>query len=146
MMVKPWVAPQPESRQETMPAAPQIAAIPAGNGANQIAGIVGSTPTTIPKPMQTLRVSQGVSQGLVVKRVQPVYPEHAKQMRIQGPVLLEATVSKTGDIANVKVLSGDAILARAATDAVRQWKYRPYFLDGEAVDIQTQITVNFKLP
>ena len=146
MTVKTSVAPQPESRQEAMPAVPQIAAIPSSSGANQIAGIVGSAPTTIPRQTQTLRVSQGVSQGLVVKRVQPIYPEHAKQMRIQGPVLLEATVSKTGDIANVKVLSGDAILARAAADAVRQWKYRPYFLDGEAVDIQTQITVNFKLP
>jgi len=68
------------------------------------------------------------------------------QMRIQGAVQLLATISKEGQISNLSVLNGDSILARAATDAVRQWKYKPYYLNGEPVEIQTQITVNFKLP
>jgi protein TonB len=68
------------------------------------------------------------------------------QMRIQGSVQLLATISKEGNISNLNVLSGEGVLARAASDAVRQWKYKPYYLNGEPVEIQTQITVNFKLP
>jgi protein TonB len=67
-------------------------------------------------------------------------------MRVEGAVQLSATISKTGDISEVKALSGDSQLAHAAIDAVRQWKYKPYLLNGEPVNIQTQITVNFKLP
>ena len=97
-------------------------------------------------PQQTLRISQGVSQGLIVKRVQPVYPAQARQMRLEGKVELQANISKSGSITGVKQLSGDPVLGRAAMDAVRQWKYKPYFLNGEPVEIETQITVNFKLP
>ena len=67
-------------------------------------------------------------------------------MRIEGAVELSATVSKNGDISTVKVLSGDPQLARAAVEAVKQWKYKPYLLNGEPVEIQTQVTVKFKLP
>lgn len=132
---------------EAAPVAPSAIGIPSSSDNKQIAGIVASAPATIPRATpQTLRVSQGVSQGLVTKRVQPIYPSTAQQMRIQGAVQLAATISKTGDISSVKVLRGDSILARAASDAVRQWKYKPYFLNGEPVEIQTEITVNFKLP
>jgi protein TonB len=68
------------------------------------------------------------------------------QMHIEGTVELQATISKSGDIAGVKIISGDARLARAAVDAVKQWKYKPYLLNGEPIEIQTQITMNFKLP
>jgi protein TonB len=67
-------------------------------------------------------------------------------MRVEGAVQLQATISKTGEITHVKVLSGDPQLTRAASDAVKQWKYQPYLLNGEPVEIQTQISVNFKLP
>jgi len=67
-------------------------------------------------------------------------------MHLQGAVQLDAMIDKEGKIVNLKVLKGDAVLARAATDAVRQWRYKPYYLDGAPVDIETQITVNFKLP
>jgi protein TonB len=67
-------------------------------------------------------------------------------MRIEGNVELVATIAKTGVITHVKVLSGDSQLTKAATDAVKQWKYKPYLLNGEPVEIQTQITVKFKLP
>jgi periplasmic protein TonB len=96
--------------------------------------------------LQRIMVSQGVSRGLLVKQVQPAYPRTALQNRVEGSVQLLATVSKNGDISSVKVLSGDSQLARAAVEAVKQWKYKPYLLNGEPVDIQTQITVNFKLP
>jgi protein TonB len=105
------------------------------------AGVKTSKPTA-----QLLRVSQGVMEGLVLKRVQPRYPSQALQMRMQGPVQLQATISKTGDIENLKVVSGDAVLSRAAVEAVRQWKYKPYYLNGDPVPIETQILVNFKLP
>lgn len=96
--------------------------------------------------LQTLNISQGVSRGLLIKKVQPIYPKNALFMRIEGAVELMATISKTGDISQVKVLSGDAQLSSAASDAVKQWKYKPYLLNGEPVEIQTQVTINFKLP
>ena len=67
-------------------------------------------------------------------------------MRIEGTVELVATISKNGDITHVKIVSGDGQLTRAASDAVKQWKYQPYLLNGEPVEIQTQVTVKFRLP
>jgi len=100
-----------------------------------------------PKPvLQTLHISQGVSQGLLIKKVQPVYPRNALTMHMEGAVELTATVSKTGAITAVKVVSGEQLLTKAAVDAVKQWKYKPYLLNGEPVEIQTQVTINFKLP
>jgi protein TonB len=96
--------------------------------------------------LQTVNISQGVSQGLLVKKVQPVYPANALRLRLEGPIQLLATISKTGDISAVKVLSGEPQLARAAVAAVKQWKYKPYLLNGSPVDVQTPITVKFTLP
>ncbi len=127
-------------------AAPSIASIaPAGNGGalpNLMDGASGA-PTPV---LQTVNVSQGVSQGLILKKVSPSYPTAALRLRLEGSVELLATISKKGDISAVKILSGDPNLARAAVDAVKQWKYKPYLLDGSPVEIQTQVTINFKLP
>jgi protein TonB len=87
-----------------------------------------------------------VSQGLVVKKVTPVYPATALQLQKQGSVELMATINKDGAVTGVRVLSGDLMLAKSALEAVKQWKYRPYLLNGEPVEIETQITVNFRLP
>jgi TonB family protein len=107
---------------------------------------LGST-ASAPKPiLQTVSISQGVSRGLLIHQVSPVYPKAALAMRIEGTVELTTTISKSGDIAHVKIVSGDPQLAKAAADAVKQWKYKPYLLNGEPVDIQTVVTVNFKLP
>jgi protein TonB len=104
-------------------------------------------PANASKPLlQRLNISQGVSRGLLIKRVNPVYPANALRMRISGTVELLATISKTGDISDVQVLSGDRQLAAAAVDAVKRWKYQPYLLNGEPVEIQTQVTMTFKLP
>jgi TonB family protein len=108
---------------------------------------LATTNAAIPKLAPTsVRVSQGVSQGLLLKKVSPVYPPMALQLHKEGAVELLTTINKQGLITNIKVLSGDSILAKPAVDAVRQWKYRPYLLNGEPVEIQTQITINFKAP
>lgn len=104
------------------------------------------TPTNfeLPRPAPgTIRISQGVSQGLLIKKVQPVYPPMAQQFHRQGSVQLLATINKSGDTSKVQILSGDPMLSRAAVDAVKQWKYRPYLLNGQPVEIETQITVVF---
>jgi protein TonB len=92
------------------------------------------------------RISQGVSDGLLIKKVQPIYPAQALQMHVEGTVVLQASIGKDGNIRNVKVLSGSPILVRAASDAVKQWKYRPYTLNGQPVEIDTQISIAFKSP
>jgi periplasmic protein TonB len=137
--------PAPAQEQESVqaPSALELAGTPDTKSLPNM----GSSTVSVPKPApQVVKVSQGVMEGLVVKRVQPRYPTQALQMRIQGSVQLQATVSKTGDITNLKVVSGDSILGRAAQEAVKQWKYKPYYLNSEPVEIQTQILVNFKLP
>ena len=105
----------------------------------------GDAPLPKPAPGMT-RISQGVSQGLLFKKVAPAYPPMALQLHREGVVELLATVSKEGRIANIKVLSGDSMLVRPAVDAVRQWQYRPYLLNGQPLEIETQISVSFKLP
>jgi protein TonB len=142
---KPAAA-QPAAPEAEEPPVPGVIGVASNADDKALSGIV-SAPANVPAaPVQTLRVSQGVSQGLLLKRVQPAYPSQALQMRIQGAVELEASISKDGSIAKIKVLNGHPVLAKAAVDAVRQWKYQPYVLNGEPVAIQTQITVNFKLP
>jgi TonB family protein len=92
-----------------------------------------------------VRVSSGVESGLVIRKVNPEYPKKARKKHIQGTVILTAKIDKNGDIADLAVVSGDPLLAKAATDAVKQWKYKPYFFHGEPVDVETQIQVNFAL-
>jgi len=132
--------------QKVSQPAPPVLPIASSNASSEaLANVVTGAATPMPA-LQTLRVSQGVSQGLLIKKVAPVYPSSALQLRKQGSVELIATVGKDGGIEGIKVLSGDPILAKAATDAVRQWKYRPYLLNGQPVEIETQITVSFKVP
>jgi periplasmic protein TonB len=121
--------------------------VPGGQMGGVIGGIISSAPVAVPKAAtpQRVRVSQGVSQGLLVRKIQPAYPPLARQARIQGQVLLQAVISKDGSIENLRLISGHPMLAPAALDAVKQWKYKPYFLNGEPVEVETQITVIFSL-
>src|SRR5205809_45880 len=121
--------------------------VPGGQMGGVIGGIISSTPVAVPHVAtpQRVRVSAGVTNGLLVKRVQPPYPPLARQARIQGTVVLQAEISKTGDIQNLRLISGHPMLAPAAIEAVKQWKYKPYLLNGEPVEVDTQITVNFTL-
>lgn len=152
LAVKTDVAKPPAKQTEEVASADVSAPPVIGAGetteAGAISNIVQSAPVALPKVAapQTLRVSQGVTEGLLIKKVPPVYPRQAIQMHVQGAVQLQAMIDRQGRISSVKLLKGDPMLARAAVDAVNQWRYKPYFLDGQPVDIQTQITVNFKLP
>src|SRR5271154_3243654 len=121
--------------------------IPGGQMGGVIGGIISSTPVAVPKVAtpQRVRVSQGVTQGLLIRKIQPNYPPLARQARIQGSVLLQAEISKDGSIENLHLISGHPMLAPAAIEAVKQWKYKPYILNGEPVEVETQITVNFTL-
>ena len=141
-------APSTPVQQDATPAPPPASLNVASNANDQaLSGIMSTSGANLPRqPIQAVKVSQGVSQGLLVKSVQPVYPQTARQMRVQGSVELLANIGKDGSITAVKVLSGPQVLSRAAIDAVKQWQYKPYYLDDQPVEIQTQITVNFKLP
>src|SRR5438309_6500102 len=121
--------------------------VPGGQMGGVIGGIISSTPVSVPKVAtpQRVRVSLGVSQGLLIKKVQPNYPPLARQARIQGTVLLQAEISKDGAIENLRLISGHPMLAPAAIEAVKQWRYKPYVLNGEPVAVETQVQVNFTL-
>jgi protein TonB len=125
--------------------APQLSATVASASENNLSSIVSSGPSSAPKlSLSTLKISQGVSEGLLIKRIEPKYPRAALLAHAQGAVQIEATINKEGFVKNAKVLKGDPVLARAALEAVSQWRYKPYYLDGTPVEIQTQITVNFR--
>jgi protein TonB len=97
------------------------------------------------KPKAPTPVSSGVMQGLLIRQVVPVYSAIAKAARIEGTVILQATISKTGTIENLHVVSGPAMLTQSAMDAVAQWRYRPYLLNGQPVEVETTVNVVFKL-
>jgi len=121
--------------------------VPGGAVGGVLGGIISGTPTAVPKVAtpQRVRVSQGVSQGLLIHQVKPSYPPLARQARIQGTVVLQAVIGKDGNIQNLKVVSGHPMLAPAALEAVKLWKYKPYYLNGEPVEVDTTINVNFTL-
>lgn len=124
-----------------------VGAAPGGLSDSTVAWIINSGQATRPRiaTPQRVRVSQGMSAGLLVKKVNPEYPEEARRGRIQGTVVLHVLISKAGDIAKVEVVSGDPVLVPAAIEAVKQWKYKPYLLNWNPVEVDTQILINFTL-
>lgn len=100
-----------------------------------------------PAPEVRVRVSSGVAVGLLIKksRVEPHYPEEAKHAGIQGRVLLQAEISKDGIVQKLQLVSGDPVLAQAAIEVVKKWKYKPYLLNRQPVAMETQIAVDFLL-
>jgi len=94
---------------------------------------------------RSVRVSGGVIEGLLINRVTPVYPTLARNAHIQGSVVLHAIIGRDGTIQNLQAISGPPLLIPAALDAVQRWRYRPYLLTNEPVEVETQITVNFTL-
>ncbi len=106
--------------------------------------IMPRAPSPSPSISRTFRTST-MLQGNLIRRVDPVYPPLARSARIQGSVVLAATISKAGTIDNLHVLSGHPLLVQAAIGAVSQWRYRPYILNSEPIEVETQITVNFSL-
>jgi protein TonB len=128
-----------------------VGGVPGGQAGGVVGGVLGSivssAPTAVPKAAtpQRIKVSAGVTTGLLIRKVQPAYPPLAKQARISGSVVLQAVIGKDGSIQNLRAVSGPPMLIQSAIDAVRQWKYKPYFLNGEPVEVDTQVTVNFTL-
>jgi protein TonB len=131
------------------PPAPDLSNVRFGpGGADTVPyGLGDALPVVTPRaaaPSHPLRVSIW-AEGNLIYRVQPVYPPLARQARIQGAVQLRAIISKAGTIEHLALESGHPMLAGAAMDAVRQWRYRPYLLNDEPIEIETEITVNFVL-
>jgi len=106
-------------------------------------------PPHISQPAQQekrpLKLSEGVLQAQLVSRIEPRYPPLALQTRQEGTVVLHAIISRDGRINAVEVVSGSPLFLQAALDAVRQWRYRPTLLNGEPVEVETTITVMFRL-
>lgn len=105
--------------------------------------VLAQTDPTV-KPNR-LRVSSGVAEGLKIHDEQPHYPREAREKGIQGDVLLQATIDTKGNLANLKAVQGDPILVKAAVDAVKKWKYRPFILKGEPVEVETTIKIQFHM-
>jgi TonB family protein len=94
----------------------------------------------------TVELAPGVAEGSLLHSAQPEYPEAARLRRIQGTVVLEVRIGRDGAIQNVKWVSGRLVLANAAIAAVKQWQFRPHMVQGQPVEMQTKVTLNFKLP
>jgi len=129
-----------------------LVCVPGGTGnnpsANSVLNSLGNNAAAVPPAPKHATPPPRISrmmEGNLIYRPQPVYPPLARSARVQGPVLLRAIISREGTIENLQVLSGHPMLVHAALDAVRQWRYRPYMLNGEPVEVETQVTVNFLL-
>jgi protein TonB len=111
-----------------------------------VMGGIGAAPAPVVKlaaPKGPARVSSGVISGLKIAGANPTYPPIARAAHVSGAVVLQALISKEGTIKNLKVVSGPEMLRTAATEAVQNWRYKPYLLNGEPTEVDTQITVNF---
>lgn len=106
-----------------------------------------NAPTVLPppKPTSPSLISSTLAQGLLLQQVIPIYPPMARAARIEGCVVLKATISKAGTIEKLSVMSGPVMLRQAALDAVRSWRYRPFLLNGSPVDVETTVNVVFRL-
>ncbi len=124
--------------------------VPGGSLNGVLGGIISAANTAaanVPKiaAPTRVRVSSGVVEGMLLRKVQPNYPPLAKQARIQGHVILAAVINKQGTVENLRLMSGHPMLAPAAIEAVKQWKYRPYLLNNEPTEVETTVDVNFTL-
>jgi periplasmic protein TonB len=95
--------------------------------------------------IRRVRISEPVSQAFIAKKVSPEYPPEAREKHIEGMVRLKVEISKEGDVTDLVVISGDPVLTPAAVEAVKQWKYKPYLLNGQPVAVETQVSVAFQL-
>ena len=128
----------PDSLKASLPQAP----------AGTVAAAVEAklAPSSVLSGMQPVLVPEELSKSMVLNRVEPDYPKQALSSGLQGAVVLQASIGRDGKVTELKLVRGYMVLGKAASDAVRQWRFRPYILNGQAVDAQTYITVDFKLP
>jgi TonB family protein len=133
-----------DASSDSTPSADDVPPI-AASGAGQIdLGSVLSPSPALPKLGNP--ISQGIAGGILIQKVQPTYPAEARQLRLQGNVILEATITVQGQVEDLKLISGPALLAKAAINAVGKWRYTPYLLNGQPVTKQIRITVSFLGP
>jgi protein TonB len=149
-MIKEEEAPPP------MPASGGVVGgVPGGIPGGQMGGVIGSVisatsslaavPKFVPATPQRIRISAGVTKGLLIQRIEPPYPQLARAARVQGDVVLSAVIDTNGHITNLQLVSGHPMLVPAAIAAVKQWRYKPYLLNGQPVEVETTITVIFTL-
>jgi protein TonB len=123
--------------------------VPQGRPEGVLESVLTPAPAAVPRPPATspkpVCVSRGVAEGLLLYQVKPAYPPLAAQTHTQGEVMLHAVIGRDGTIASLQVVRGHPLLAPAAVAAVREWRYRPYTLNGEPVEVETFITVRFVL-
>ena len=117
-----------------------------GSAGGVLGGVFGnSAPQVKVAPPKKVNISAGVATGMLIQRTLPIYPPIARAARVQGTVILQATISKQGTITNLHVVSGPAMLQESALQAVKTWRYRPYELNNEPVEVETTINVIFSL-
>jgi protein TonB len=123
-----------------------VGGVPGGTPGGVMNSFLSSTaaPPKVAAP-QRLRISQGVMDGNLIRKIEPQYPQMAKIAHMQGDVILQATISRAGNIENLHAVSGPPLLIQAAMDAVKQWKYKPYLLNNEPVEVETTIKVQFHM-
>lgn len=128
-----------------------IGGVPGGQPGGVLGGIFNSPshPVVVLAPgnpaPQRVRISQGVTEGMIISKITPVYPPIARAARVEGVVVLKAVIDRNGNIQNLGVVSGPTLLVSAAIDAVRQWRYRPYLLNGKPVEVETTVQVIFQI-
>jgi protein TonB len=131
-----------------------VGGVPGGIPGGQLGGVIGgiissannaSVPKlAAPEPPKRIRISQGVTRGMRIFSPQPAYPKIAQAARVSGDVVLTAIISRQGEIEHLTVLSGHPLLVSAAIQAVEQWRYRPFLLNDQPIEVETTITVSFK--
>jgi periplasmic protein TonB len=122
--------------------------IPDGSGSGGPGGVMhgaGTSPVVVVTPAKTQIIPSRIALGMLIRKVIPDYPPIARNIRLEGEVVLRATISKSGMIENLRVVSGPPLLQQAAIDAVKQWQYRPYLLNGEPVEVETTVNVDFRM-
>jgi len=145
-MIKEEEAPPP------MPVTGGVVGAVGGVPGGQVGGVIGSivsatsaVPKFVPATPTRVRISQGVTKGLLIQKVEPTYPALARAARVQGEVVLSAVIDTNGQITNLNLVSGHPMLVPNAISAVKQWRYKPYLLNGQPVEVETTITVIFSL-
>jgi periplasmic protein TonB len=155
LLKAPTTIPKTIQQVKETPEAPQAAGVvggvpggvPGGSMGGVIGGMVGAPPPPPPKPATPKRITVGgqVEESKKIFAPPPEYPQIAKMARVQGLVRLAAVISKSGTIQDLHLISGPPLLVKAAMDAVSRWRYQPTLLNGEPVDVDTEIDVNFTL-
>jgi periplasmic protein TonB len=143
--------PQSDQMANAAPSTGVMGGVPGGVQGGTLGGVVGGVlggvGAAVPKlaAPNRVKVSSGVTAGLLIHQVKPQYPSLARSAHVQGDVVLHAIIGKDGHVQGVQVISGHPMLSGAAVEAVKQWQYKPYVLNGQPVEIDTNITVKFTL-